>query len=60
MGDEQQLQLAGKSIYWGFGALALALVFIIGMVVGLNVSKRNSCKPPSLHSSHRNQFNSNP
>ncbi|KAL9921548.1 semaphorin 1b isoform 1-T4 [Glossina fuscipes fuscipes] len=57
--DEQKLQLAGKSFYWGFGALALALVFIIGMVVGLHVSKRN-CKPPSLHSSHRNQFNSNP
>ncbi|XP_065368622.1 semaphorin-1A [Calliphora vicina] len=59
LGEEQKLQLAGKSFYWGFGALALALVFIIGMVVGLHVSKRN-CKPPSIHSSHRNQFSSNP
>ncbi|XP_073846394.1 semaphorin 1b [Musca autumnalis] len=59
IGEEQKLQLAGKSFYWGFGALALALVFIIGMVVGLHVSKRN-CKPPSIHSSHRNQFNANP
>ncbi|XP_013106679.1 semaphorin-1A [Stomoxys calcitrans] len=59
VGEEQKLQLAGKSFYWGFGALALALVFIIGMVVGLHVSKRN-CKPPSIHSSHRNQFNANP
>ncbi|XP_075168042.1 semaphorin 1b [Haematobia irritans] len=60
IGEDQKLQLAGKSFYWGFGVLALALVFIIGMVVGLHVSKRN-CKPASsMHSSHRNQFNANP
>lgn len=54
--DEHKLQLAGKSFNWVFSIIVvLLLVFIIGMVFGLYMS-RFKCKTTPFHANHRNQL----